>query len=347
MLCYSFRILKEQGYKNVTTETFANAEELYATLLTKGVTNQIKRGLGREYQSSQESLSSPRGRIMLTDSIRLLSTRKMQLTCDYDIFSVNSYVNRIIKSTMEFLLRSKISMKRKKELRKLFVYFRDIDSIDLNHVDWNVHYNRTNQTYCMLISICQLVVKGLLQTNSDGTIRLMDFINDQKMHQLYERFLFEYFRQEFKELKLKVTRHKITWNLDDDAKELLPIMQPDIVLSYNKKILIIDAKFYSKTTQTYRDTVKLRSAHLYQIFTYVKNMDTFMKKVAIKNNFPFYEVSGLLLYALSETRLDQHYSMSGNQISAETLNLDSDWSAITSHLNKIVKDNFGLEWHSH
>ena len=43
----------------------------------------------------------------------------------------------------------------------------------------------------MLISICYLVVKGLLQTQSDGTIKLMDFLDEQRMHRLYEKFILE------------------------------------------------------------------------------------------------------------------------------------------------------------
>lgn len=34
----------------------------------------------------------------------------------------------------------------------------------------------------MLISVCYLVIKGLLQTNSDGSTKLMDFLDEQRMH---------------------------------------------------------------------------------------------------------------------------------------------------------------------
>ena len=108
-------------------------------------------------------------------------------------------MNRIIKSTVELLLRSDISKARKKELRKLMVYFGDVEPIDLYTVNWNIQYNRNNQTYRLLISICYLVVKGLLQTNSDGSTRLMDFIDEQRMCRLYEKFILEYYRKEYPE----------------------------------------------------------------------------------------------------------------------------------------------------
>ncbi|MFK8197800.1 hypothetical protein ACDH46_01280 [Aerococcaceae bacterium zg-1292] len=76
-------------------------------------------------------------------------------------------------------------------------YFRDVEPIDLYTVNWNIHYHRNNQTYRLLISICYLVVKGLLQTNSDGSTRLMAFVDEQRMCRLYEKFILEYYRKEY------------------------------------------------------------------------------------------------------------------------------------------------------
>lgn len=169
MLSYAFQVLNEQGYKNIATEQFQNTAELMAAILEKGIALQLKRGLGKEYIPQMEALSSLRGKIDIAESIKTQSMLRKQLICTYDEFSVNSTMNRIIKSTVELLLCSNISKQRKKNLRKLMVYFGEVDFIDLHTVNWNVQYNRNNQTYRMLISICYLVVKGLLQTQSDGS----------------------------------------------------------------------------------------------------------------------------------------------------------------------------------
>ena len=126
-----------------------------------------------------------------------------QYACYYDDFSVNSVMNRIIKSTVLILLKGDISKSRKKELRKLMVFFDDVDVIDLYSVNWNMQYNRNNQTYRMLISICYLVFKGLLQTQSDGTTKLMDFLDEQRMHRLYEKFILEYYRKDYSSYKIE------------------------------------------------------------------------------------------------------------------------------------------------
>ena len=335
MLAYAFQVLNEQGYKNVATEDFDNIAELCAAILARGISTQIKRGLGREYILQKEALSALRGKIDITESIKTQVLRRKQMICSYDVFSVDSYMNRIIKSTVILLLRADITKARKKELRKLLVFFDDVYTIDLYSVNWNIRFNRNNQTYRMMISICYLVVKGLLQTQSDGSTKLMDFLDEQRMHRLYERFILEYFRREFPQIT--TTASQIPWQLDDDMNAMLPVMQTDIMLTYGSKVLIIDAKYYAHTTQIQFDKRTLHSGNLYQIFTYVKN------KEAELADRP-HEVSGMLLYAKTDEEFypENEYRMSGNRIEVRTLDLDGDFDAIKAQLDGIAEKYFGI-----
>lgn len=334
MLAYAFQVLNEQGYKSIATEEFENTAELCAAILAKGIGTQVKRGLGREYIPKTEALSSLRGKIDISESIKTNTVLKRQMICSYDEFSVNSYMNRIIKSTVRVLLAADISRARKKELKKLMLFFEDVEPINLYTVDWNLHYNRNNQTYRMLISVCYLVFKGLLQTESDGSTKLMDFLDEQRMHRLYEKFILEYFRREHPELAANASR--IPWQLDGGEGDMLPVMQTDIMLSKNEKILIIDAKYYAHTTQQRFDKSTLHSGNLYQIFTYVKN------KEAELAGRP-HEVAGMLLYAGTDEEVypEQRYRMSGNWIEVRTLNLDGEFSEIRRQLDGIAERYFG------
>lgn len=161
MLAYAFQVLDEQGYRDVVLETdFENTAELMSAILCRGVAVQIKRGLVREYIVTEEALSSPRGKIEVSKSIKSLSVRKKQLICAYDDFSTNAYNNRIIKTTFDILIRAKISKERKKEIKKLLIYFDDVELLDIHNINWNQRYDRNNQTYRMLISVCYMIIKG-------------------------------------------------------------------------------------------------------------------------------------------------------------------------------------------
>ena len=336
MLSYAFQVLNEQGYKNIATEQFHNTAELMAAILEKGIAIQLKRGLGKEYIPQTEALSSLRGKIDIAESIKTQSMLRKQLICTYDEFSVNSTMNRIIKSTVALLLRSNISKQRKKNLRKLMMYFGEVNFIDLHTVNWNVQYNRNNQTYRMLISVCYLVVKGLLQTQSDGSTQLMDFLDEQRMCRLYEKFILEYYRKEYKD-QITANASQIPWQLDNEENTMLPVMQSDIMLQHDNRVLIIDAKYYEHSTQVQFDKHTLHSSNLYQIFTYVKN-----KEYELRDRE--HKVSGMLLYAKTKEEVypNNVYQMSGNQITVRTLDLNLPFSDIAKQLNTIAATHFDL-----
>ena len=330
MLVYAFQVLNEQNYKNLGTESFHNTAELFAAILLRGVGKQIKRGLGKEYISQREPLSTLRGKIDISESIMTQAIIRKQMICSYDDFSINSYMNRIIKSTMLLLIKSDISKTRKKELKKMLVFFSEVDIVDIYSINWNIQYNRNNQTYRMLISICYLTIKGLLQTQGDGRTKLMDFLDEQRMYRLYEKFILEYYRKEYP--MIKANPSQIPWQLDDEYNEMLPVMQSDIMLTYKEKVLIIDAKYYSYSLQHQYDRYTIHSNNLYQIFTYVKNKEEELKEIP-------HEVLGMLLYAKTDEDVypENDYKMSGNLISVRTLDLDVNFSVIKKQLDDIVE----------
>ena len=77
----------------------------------------------------------------------------------------------------------------------------------------------------------------------------------------------------------------------------------------------------------------VKSENLYQIFAYVKN-----KQAALERAGDGTEVSGMLLYAATDEDIqpDATYRMSGNRISATTLDLDRPFEEIRAQLDTIA-----------
>ena len=332
MLAYAFQVLNEEGYKRVATEEFEYASDLFAAILAKGISNQIKRGLSREYISKTEAINVPAGKINVSASVRQNSMLKRQLVCDYDEFTENAYMNKILKTTAMLLIRCpEVSAHHKKALRKAMLYFNNVDEVEPHRIKWSsLRYHRNNSTYKMLLNICYLVIEGMLMTEQDGSRKLARFVDDQHMHRLYEKFVLEYYRRHYPQFNASPAQ--IDWDVDGGEMKYLPVMKSDITLRYKGKTLIVDTKYYTKTMQTnsFYNSLTLRSAHLYQIFAYVKNMDS-----ARAGN-----VSGLLLYARTDEEImpDSDYVISGNRISVKTLDLNTDFSNICKQLNAIVEE---------
>lgn len=235
MLAYAFQVLKRNNYASIASEKFEHIEDLFAEILSRGISYQLKQGLYREYVPRTESLPTMKGKIDITKTIKHRIQCQQILSCEFDELSENNIFNQILKTTISILLQEKIVAKeRKNKLKKVLPFFVNINTIEPSIVKWNtLYFQRNNQTYKMLMNICYFVLEGLLQTTEDGKYHMATF-SDEYMHRLYEKFVLEYYKTEHPELKTSTSR--IKWNIDyqsdNKALELLPCMQSDIMLEY-------------------------------------------------------------------------------------------------------------------
>ena len=331
MLSYAYKYLQQKDFEKIEVEYFENVPDLFAAILAKAMTTQLKHGLSREYILEIDNLFVLRGKIDLRESIQLRTHNDHGLTCIYDELSENHYMNQILKSTILCLIHDgSVERNNKIELKKSFLFFSKVATLDPSRINWNnLHYNRVNASYRMLMNICYLLLHDLLLTTEDGKHKLATFFDDQKISKLYEKFILEYYKKHFPQYY--PASKEIKWDTIGTI-DFLPKMLSDVILFdiEKKKKLIIDAKFYGKIMQTQYDTDTIRSNNLYQIFTYMKNED--------KDNTGL--VDGMLLYAKTDDLIipSLTFDMGGNRVSIKTLNLDRDFMEIQDQLDTIVKE---------
>jgi 5-methylcytosine-specific restriction enzyme subunit McrC len=162
-------------------------------------------------------------------------------------------------------------------------------------------------------------------TTEAGPYKLME-LSDKNMNLLYERFILEYYKKHHP--YLRPNARTIHWLLEEGSPDYLPIMQTDTTLQFEDKTLIIDAKYYGQSMRKSFDKRVYHSHNLYQIFSYVKNLDKDQSG----------GVSGMLLYAKTSERVtpDEDLVISGNKISIKTLDLNQSFQAITEELDALV-----------
>ncbi len=336
MLAYAFQVLRQKNYDDIAAEEFDDIQDLFAAILAKGVSQQLKQGLYKEYITKKEDLSVMRGKLDIHGTIKNQIQRKMMLSCEYDELSVNNIFNQILKTTITILIRdSDVKRSHKADLKKIILFFDEVESIEPSSIRWDsLMYQRNNKNYEMLMNVCYFVLDGMLQTTEKGNYKMVSF-SDKHMHKLYEKFVLEYFKRHHSYLS-EARAAQVKWDLAPGTEEsmirFLPIMQTDIFLRYKEQVLIIDTKYYGHTMQMQYDKATLHSGNVYQIFTYVKNQDA-----ANTGN-----VSGMLLYAKTEEAItpDCSFVMGGNKISVKTLDLNKEFKLITAQLDKIIEDYF-------
>lgn len=338
MLAYAFHALNLDQYEDLAGEEFEHMHDLFAAILAKGIARQVKQGLYREYLNCTEDLPTLRGKIELAGTIRNRIARTQRLSCEYDELSENNLYNQVLKTTSMLLLRhGEVADERRSNLRKTMLFFSSVDEIEPASIRWDaLRFQRNNVSYRFLLSVCQLVLEGMLITTERGEHKLARFVDDQHMERLYEKFILEYYAAECD--CAAASSPQVKWALDDGMGTLLPIMQTDVVLRRGNRGLIIDAKYYAHTLQESYGVAKVHSENLYQIFTYVKNREAELADTD-------HEVSGMLLYAKTDEQMqpDGVYQMSGNQISVKTLDLNREFKEIAAQLDEIARAHFVKE----
>ncbi|MEJ2444770.1 MAG: hypothetical protein P8Y42_15185 [Exilibacterium sp.] len=194
-----------------------------------------------------------------------------------------------------------------------------------------VQLNTNNRFYRFLLNVCEITIASWLVDERTGRYHFRDFVRDDNaMGRLYENFILNFYKIHLKNASVK--KEKIKWNASsatDPELKYLPSMETDISIRYAQRCLIIDAKFYSKTLQTYYDKESIHSANLYQIFSYLENLRS--RGGGDEN------AEGMLLYPAIDKRIRETYNLGKRRIHICTLDLNAEWRYIHRELLDIPK----------
>lgn len=334
MLSYAWNILDQAETVNVGSEEFDNIYNLLARIYINGINNLKKRGFVRYYIEKKELTSTLRGKIDISSSIKEQSIQYGKMVCTFDEFSEDIILNQIIKTTITFLIKAPgLDKNLREQLLRQEVYFAGISEVRLSESLFSsLRYNRNNKYYQLLVNISELVYKGLITKEKENEYIFSDFIRDEQMANLYEKFVLNFYKSHLDESIYKVHAPRLNWNIEAEVREedllLLPEMRTDIVVENKVEEIqmIIDTKYYSKTLikGNRSDIERLRTGHLYQIFAYISNSQYEGKK------------EGVLLYPTIDKDIDAIFPITNKKIMIKTLNLNTEWRNVEERLISII-----------
>ncbi len=331
MLCYSFygEKLDEKDEDNLGDEAFENIYNLFSLLLCLLLKKQVKKGIHKDYNYYVDDSIFIRGKINVTETIKANNWTNKKVVCEFDEYDENCLLNKVIKTTMYYLIKSsKIGSNTKNELKRILLYFSKVDVVDIKTIKWDqIKFNRNNISYKYIIDLCKLILNGLIVSDKNGKNKYKEFLDDTRVSTIYESFIRAYYRKHYP--SFKAASRKI--NINPNNISYIPTLKTDITLEYENRMLIIDAKFYSKIINNGIFGSKVISNNnLNQIFVYVDSQDP------LKNG----NIKGMLLYAqtINEPVIDIKYPMIGHDIFIKTLDMNSSWESITTKLNNIANN---------
>ena len=327
MLVYAWDQLEVSSLVDVDSSGHHDVCNLLARVLCDGLRLQLRRGLDRGYVAQEEVTARPRGRLDLATSVKQHTFWSNRAACRYDEFEADILPNRIMRSTLAALQRTEgLEQENIHRVRGLLHELRDITPIRLTSHDFHrVPLHGNNRFYRFLLNVCECLHHLLLPETSVGKRRLRDFIQDDKrMPRLFQRFVLNFYKRHLP--AAKVGAPHIDWALceaDAEAMSSLPRMESDVVLEWPERKVILDCKFYRQALVERHGAFKLHSAHLYQLFTYIKNQAA----------QPGWELTeGILVYPAMNADFDWCYRFGPHRVRVATVDLRKHWREIEARL---------------
>lgn len=333
IFCYAWQKVSIGKGLSAGLEDASELQELLSKVLIYATNIIVKKGLDRNYLEHREDMKMPRGSIYFAETLKRNLLRTKKIHCVYDDLSHDVLHNQLIKSTLLKLSHSAgLSDKTKRESKSLALKLHGVREITITPRDFTrVRLHRNNSYYEFILNICEMINLNLFPTEGGQGYQFSDILNDEeKMGLVFERFVKNFYALEQDVFKVK--SEEIRWNAeadDEDSLRYLPVMKTDISLTAPNRKIIIDTKFYSQTMQSHHGSEKIRSNHLYQLSSYLTNIQRRHSSREL--------VEGILLYPTVGNPLDLHFKIHGHKIRIYTLNLDREWSFIKEDLLALIR----------
>lgn len=333
LLCYAWNKLEEKDRVNISVGDNTELQDLFAKVLINAVRLLLKRGIDRNYIDHIETIAGVKGKVNISQTLKSNLLFKQKAICEFDDFSPNILTNQILVATINRLVRTKgLVSKLKDELFRLVKMLSDVQPITLSAAVFEqVKIHRNNHFYGFVINVCQIIYESTLPSEEPGRFKFSDFTRDErKMNQLFEAFVRNFYKIEQSKYRI-VKKESIRWQFErvnQESGDYLPQMETDITLENDLEKIIIDAKFHHETMTTHFDRERIKSANLYQLFSYLLNQ----RDASAKNN----QATGILLYPTIEKDYDLNYQYQGHKIQIRTVNLNQHWRDVATRLKEIV-----------
>ena len=274
LLLYAWNRVPEGQTINVAGISSPELPNLIAKVLLEGIRNLLRRGLDRSYVETDEDLTRPRGRMRISETLSRALISRIQIACTTDELSRDVLHNRILKTTLERLLKTAdVDAALRDGIFAILSGLADIRSIPLTAREFGrVQLHGNNAAYAFLLRVCALAYEALLPEPGSGRFRFRDVLADpQAMGLIFQDFVRNFFRLE--QNRFSVKGDQVRWDVDIGVgfgHHLLPVMYTDTSLFDGTRTIIVECKWTPHTLQTGRGGKKtLNEEHLRQLHTYM------------------------------------------------------------------------------
>ncbi|MCJ2117010.1 5-methylcytosine-specific restriction system specificity protein McrC [Methylobacterium sp. J-001] len=310
--------------------------ELLATLLATVVERRLRRSLSRGYRMSDATLPRVRGRIdwLATESNALL--RRGLVACRFEELTHDTYRNRLVRAALERMAaivpKPDLSRRCRGLARAMTVQGvgGGRPSRTESSTDQIARHDADDR---LMVAVATMALDLLVPAEAAGDVHLTRLDRDERLlRRIFEKAIAGFYRHELGGAHGVRVQFGLGWHTSAATPglgSLLPGMQADVVLENEGGRTVIDTKFTGILTARPYGGDSFKSAHLYQLYSYLRSQAG--RGDALANS-----ARGVLLHPSLHRHVDESVTIQGHRIRFATVDLARPGADVRARLLEIV-----------
>ncbi len=336
LMLYASDLFQSVGTARVELESDPEMlPDLLAEILAYAVEIRLRRQLTMQTQPRRAVVRRMRGRVDLLTTERKQLLQRAAIACRFEEFSVNSARNRLVRAALESIAGIVRSRSLAHRCRVSAQVMRSVGVVGGRPERSELareRFTRNDAQDRMMVDAARLALDLSLPSETAGN-SLLPLANraDEWVRRLFERAIGGFYRVTLAEAGWKIaTGRTMAWPISAQTKgisRVLPTMKSDIQLDHPvaARRVVIDTKFTSIYTSGWHREESLKSAYIYQMFSYLRSQAGCGDPLADA-------ADGMLLHPEVGSTADELAVIQGHRIRFATVDLAGSATDIRSRL---------------
>ncbi len=316
--------------------------DLLARLLTVVVERRLRRSLSRGYRSKSELLARVRGRIDWLGTERGLYLQRGRIVCRFEDLTHDTPRNRLVRAALEAMQGlvgdrelATTCGRLARELMQAGVSVGRPSRMEMSR-DQIARHDADDR---LMVAVANLALDTVLPSEAAGDTHLTRLERDEiLLRRIFEKAIAGLYRHELHgQADWRVRQQaSLTWQPElptPGLMALLPSMSADLILDHGSSgRIVLDTKFTSIITHRLFGNEGLKSAHIYQLYAYLRSQVG--KGDALADT-----ASGILLHPSLDRHVDEAVTIQGHRLRFVTVDLSMSSSNIRTALLDIIRNS--------
>lgn len=263
---------------DLSTTKNRNIYEMFISLFVQSIEKLIHRGLKSQYVEKEDNQFFLKGKLKFNEHIKRNLIHKERFYVEFDEYLQDRAENRLLKSTIELLLRKTNDFENKRNLRQQLFIFDEVSLSRNYESDFKkVNTHRGMEHYELPLRFVDVFLRNKSFTSLRGKENVFALLFPmEKVFENYMEFVLKNSKESLNLSKVIPNGYSGDYLLSHGTCEIIN-QQPDYVLeTLDSSLIICDAKWKlfeiatnkSKKCKNY-EKVNIASNDAYQIFSYL------------------------------------------------------------------------------